>query len=97
MASRLYTAAEVRQLLGDSDDENDSDIDVEVIISYMNVSSTILSKHRARTGVGPGLRRCFAFVYVRILCARSRHIVSTFINISAHYKLAEQIIAKHEL
>ena len=63
MASRLYTAAEVRQLLGDSDDENgdetDSDIDVEVIISYMNVSSTILSKHRARTGVGPGLRRCF--------------------------------------
>ena len=36
MASRLYTAAEVRQLLGDSDDENgdvtDSDIDVEVII-----------------------------------------------------------------
>ena len=46
MAPRLYTA-KVKEVLGDCDDETAStDIDVQVIISYINVSSTILSKNR---------------------------------------------------
>ena len=46
MASRLYTA-KVREVLGDCDDETaDTDIDVWVIILYVNVSSTIFSKNR---------------------------------------------------